>query len=119
MQKKVTARHFDLTPEIREKAESEMESLTRYFENIISAEFILDTERHRRMAELNVKVYKEMISATAETDDMYSAMDTVVEKVKGQLKKYKGKLKLKRPEKIHETEEAATRPSTNPDEVDL
>ncbi len=42
MLKKISARHFDLTDEMKEKAESELDALTRYFENIISAEFVLD-----------------------------------------------------------------------------
>jgi len=119
MQKKVTARHFDLTPEIKDHAENEMEGLTRYFENIISAEFILDMERHRRLAELKVKVYKETLSATGETDDLYASMEVAVDKVKGQLKKYKGKLKNRKPEEITETTEALTRPATNPDDIDV
>jgi ribosome-associated translation inhibitor RaiA len=50
MQKKVTARHFDLTPEMKARAEEEIDGLTRFYDRIISAEFILDTERHRRIA---------------------------------------------------------------------
>ena len=119
MQKKVTARHFDLTPEIKEKAEEEMEGLTRYFDNIITAEFILDKERHRRVAELKVKVFNQTLSGTAETDDMYASMEMAVDKVKGQLKKYKGKLKDHKPEAIAEVTEAVTKPATNPDEVDI
>ncbi|MCB2230896.1 ribosome-associated translation inhibitor RaiA [bacterium] len=119
MQKKITARHFDLTPEIREKAEEEMDGLSRFFDNIISSEFILDVERHRRIAELRVKVYKEVLSATAETDDMYASIDASIDKVKTQLKKYKGKLKDKDPGKIEKLAEERTRPSTNPDEVDV
>jgi putative sigma-54 modulation protein len=118
MQKMVTARHFDLTPEIRTHAESEMDGLTRFFENIISAEFILDMERHRRIAELRVKVYRDVLSATAETDDIYTAIDSSVDKVKTQLKKYKGKLKDKNPEKIERLQEERTRPATNPEDID-
>jgi putative sigma-54 modulation protein len=119
MQKMVTARHFDLTPEIRGRAEEEMEGLTRFFENIISAEFILDKERHRRVAELKVKVYNQTLSGTGETDDMYASIELAVHEVKGQLKKYKGKLKSRRPEEITETTEALTRPATNEEELDV
>ena len=76
MQKMVTARHFDLTPEIRAKAEDEMEGLTRFFDNIISAEFILDMERHRRIAELRVKVYKDVIAATGAAIASASTVDS-------------------------------------------
>ena len=119
MLKKISARHFDLTDEMKERAESEMDALTRYFENIISAELVLDTERHRRIAELNVKVYNNILTASADTDDMYNSISMAVDKVKTQLKKYKGKLKHKRPEAITETKDELTRPSTNVDEVDI
>ncbi|MFZ5980189.1 MAG: ribosome hibernation-promoting factor, HPF/YfiA family [Candidatus Zixiibacteriota bacterium] len=119
MLKKVTARHFDMTPEIKNKAEAEMEGLTRFFDNIISAEFILDVERHRRMAELKVKVYNSTLSGSGETDDMYNSIDTAIEKVKVQLKKHKGKLKRKDPEVIAEKTEALTKPVTDVDELDI
>ena len=119
MKKMITARHFDLTPEIREKSETEMETLTRFFDNIVSAEFILDIERHRRIAELRVKVYRELMTGTGETDDIYTAIDVAVEKVKKQLKKYKGKLKDKDPARIDRLQEEVTRPAANPDEVDM
>ena len=119
MRKMITARHFDITPEIKAKAEEEMEGLTRYFDNIISAELILDVERHRRMAELKVKVYNNTISGSGDTDDMYNSIDQAVDKVKGQLKKYKGKLKRKDPSTIKGTEEMLTQPNTDVDGVDI
>lgn len=119
MQKIITARHFDLTPEMRERAETDIDGLSRYFDNIISAELVLDTERHRRKAELRVKVYNNSITGTSETDDMYASINEAIDKVKVQLKKYKGKLKERRPEEINETIDELTRPATNPDEVDI
>ncbi len=118
MQKTITARHFDLTSEMRERAETEVEGLTRYFENIISAELVLDTERHLHKAELRVKVFNQSMSGTGETNDMYNSIAVAVDKVKGQLKKYKGKLKDRRPEEISEVIDELTRPATNVDEID-
>lgn len=118
MLKKITARHFDLTAEMKERAEEEMDRLTRYFDNIVSAELVLDTERHRHVAELRVNVYNNMITGTGDTGDMYNSITVAVDKVKVQLKKYKGKLKHKKPEEITETIDTLTRPNTNVDEVD-
>ena len=118
MQKKVTARHFDLTPEIKSKAEEEMDGLTRFFDRIISAEYVLDAERHRRLAELRVKVHGHMLSAKAETNDMITAMTGASEKVIVQLKKYKGKLKEKDASEIEEFSSERTRPDTDVDGVD-
>ena len=119
MQVKLTARHFDLTPEIRAKAEEEIEGLTRFHENIISAELILDVERHRRLAEIRVKVSRDTLTGTADSDDMYKSISLAVDKMKAQLKKHKEKLKEKDVGAITGVAESLTRPSTNPDEVDV
>jgi len=118
MQKNITARHFDLTPEMRAKAEEEMDGLTRFFDRIISAELVLDAERHRRMAELKVKVYNNTISASAESDDIIAAISAAADKVVGQLKKYKGKLKDRKPEEVTDITDNLTRPSTDVDGID-
>jgi putative sigma-54 modulation protein len=119
MQQMITARHFDLSPELRDKAEAQLEGLTRYFDNIISADLILDVERHRHKAELKVKVYKDVLASTGETDDMYNSIAAAVDKMKGQLKKYKGKLKEKKPGEVTDLTEATTRPATNDEELDI
>lgn len=116
---KITARHFDLTPQLKETIEKELEGFTKYFENIISAEAILDVEKHRQTAEIKAKVYNATINAKADSTDMYVSIEKAATKVKSQLKKYKGKLKEKHPEKIEETVESITRPQTNEDEVDV
>lgn len=118
MHKKVTARHFDLTPKVKEKAEAEMDGLTKFYDNIISVEMILDQEKHRKMAELKVKVYNSTITGTASTDNLYAAIDSAVDKVRTQLLKYKGKLKEKNPEKITQLTSNLTRPETDVDGVD-
>lgn len=118
MLKKISARHFDLTEEMKQRAEAEMDSLTRFFENIISAEMVLDAERHRRIVELNVKVYNHTLSATGESDDIYNSIDMAVDKLKTQLKKYKGKLKDKNPEAINETIDSLTRPDTDDETIE-
>ncbi len=119
MKIEITARHFDLTPQLKETIEKELAGLTRYFENIISAEAVLDVEKHRQTAEIKVKVYNSTINATADSNDMYLSIEKAATKVKSQLKKYKGKLKEKHPEKIEETMKSITKPQTNEDEVDI
>lgn len=119
MLKKISARHFDLTEDLKVKAEAEMEHLERFFDNIISAELVLDTEKHRRLAELNVKVYNSTLTASGDSDDMINSITIAVDKVKSQLKKYKGKLKDKNPEKITDVKDATTKPTTDVNEYDV
>jgi ribosomal subunit interface protein len=119
MLKKVTARHFDLTPEIKAKAEEEMDGLTRFFDRIVSAEYVLDAERHRRSAELRVNVHAQTLSGSAETDDIITAIASAADKVIIQIKKYKGKMKDKDPGEIARLSDATTSPETDVDAVDM
>ncbi len=115
----VTARHFDLTPELKDHVENEVNGLTRFFDKIISTDVILDIEKYRQFAEIRVKVYKETISGKGDSDDMYVSIEMAIDKVKRQLKKYKGKLKEKRPDEINEVVAEVTRPETDVDAVDI
>jgi len=115
----ITARHFDMTPKLKEHIEQEVTGLTRYFENIITSEVILDVEKYRQTAEIKVRVYKEIITGKADSNDMYASIEKAIDKVKKQLKKYKGKLKEKYPEEISETVRRATKPKTDDDGLDM
>jgi putative sigma-54 modulation protein len=119
MKIKLTARHFDLTPEIRAHAEEELDGLNRFFEHIISAEMTMDLARHRRLAEIKIKVARDTLSGTGESDDLNKSISLAIDKVKVQLIKYKERLKEKDVDEIAATESAMTKPSTNPDEVDV
>ena len=118
MLKTITARHFDLSNEMKTKAEAEIEGLRKFFDNIISADLVLDSEKHRKKAELKIKVYNQTLTATADTDDIYNSIDAVVVKIKGQLKKYKGKLRDKHPDEIANTVRKLTKPLTDDEEIE-
>lgn len=119
MNTNVTARHFELSDEIKSLAEENFASLQKYFDRIISCELILDVEKHRKMAEVLTKVYGQTLRATSESDDMYVSIESSFDKASAQLLKYKGKLKHKNPKEIKETADDATRPTTDVDSVDF
>lgn len=121
MQKLVSARNFDLGEKLKKHAEGEMDNLTKFFESIISCELVLaeGTKQHLRTAELKVKVYNTVINATAEANDIYSAMGEAFDRVRTQLKKHKDKLKEKDHLAITRTKTEATRPKTDVEEVDI
>lgn len=114
----VTARHFELTPEIKNLAEQNFDSLNRYFDHIISCHLILDVEKHRKLAELQIKVFGQTLRSTGETDDMFVSIESAFDKARGQLKKYKGKLKQKNPREISTAQADAAKPETDVDSVD-
>ena len=80
---------------------------------MLLTEFVLDAERHRRSAELKVKVHAQTLSAKAETDDIITAIASAADKVTSQLKKYKGKLKDRDPAEIADLAQSTTLPDTD------
>ncbi len=93
MQITITARHFELTDPIKDYAESAISGLKKYFDHIMIAEMILQVEKNRNIAELNLSVKKLTLVAKARENDMYTAIDSVVKKMERQIKKKVGKMK--------------------------
>jgi len=96
MQIRTTARHFDLTEDLKNHAQKEIRKLERYFDHIIDCHLILDSEKNRITAELTAKVYGTVLSSKHRSYDIYSSIEKVIGKMGAQLKKYKSKLKDKK-----------------------
>ncbi len=88
MELQVTARHFDLTPELKVYAESTVFPLKKYFDRIIDSHLVLDIQKRRMIAELTVDVFGQKLIAHSITDDLYVSIDGVVDKMQRQLKRY-------------------------------
>lgn len=119
MDTKITARHFELTPEIKDLAEENFESLLKYFDNIISCHLILNVEKHRKSAELQIMVYGQTLRSTEESDSLNVSIESAFDKGQSQLKKYKGKLKQKQSKKINTVRTELSKPETDVDSVDF
>ena len=98
-----TSRHYELTPVLKEYAESKIQHLTTFFDNIVNAHIIFTVEKYRQVVEVTLHVNGKDIVAHDESDDMYASVDRVAEKLERQVIKHKGKLykkKSRRPPEI-------------------
>jgi len=93
MKLRMTARHFDLSDSLRGHVESRSRQLERFFDHIIDLHWVLDTDKHRQIAELSAQVHGTVLTGRAETTDIYVSVDEVTDKMEAQLKKYKSRLK--------------------------
>ncbi|MCF7858674.1 MAG: ribosome-associated translation inhibitor RaiA [Candidatus Cloacimonetes bacterium] len=91
MQISITARHFDLTNAIRDHIYESCQKLERYFDHIITANFVLSLEKNGNKAELIVHAPKHNLICETIDKNMYLAIDNTVDKMEGQIKKLKGK----------------------------
>ena len=89
----VTGHHLEITQPIRDYLASKLERLTRHFDHVIDVNVILSVERLQRKVEANVHVRGRDLFAVSQDEDMYAAIDSLIDKLDRQIVKHKEKLK--------------------------
>ena len=92
MQLSVSGHHVDVTPPLRAYVSSKLEKIGRHFDLISDVHCILTVEKLRHKAEATVSVNGGTIYADSTEEDMYAAIDGLVDKLDRQVRKYKEKL---------------------------
>lgn len=92
MQLDVTGHHIDITAALRKYVVSKLQKIERHFVLVSDAHCILTVEKLRHKAEATVSVNGGKIYADATEEDMYAAIDGLVDKLDRQVRKYKEKL---------------------------
>lgn len=101
----ISGHHLELTPAIRDYVESKLEPIVRHFDQIVDIAVILGVERpaekdKRQKAEVNLRLKGDVIHAESHADNVYAAIDSVVEKLDRQVMKFKGRIKDYRQDSI-------------------
>lgn len=91
MQISITGHHIDVTQALKAYIENKFERLERHFDNMTNIHVILTVEKERQKAEATIHVSGGNLFADAQQDDMYAAIDSLVDKLDRQLKKHKEK----------------------------
>ena len=97
-----TARHFELTPEIRDYARKRIERLQRYLERVEEVHVVLAAEKHRRLAEVTLHARGTEIVSREESDDMQVSIDRVVDRVERQVKRLNARRNEHKPRRAAE-----------------
>lgn len=92
MQINITGHHVDLTDALRDYVNTKFERVVRHFDNMTDIHCVLTVEKLRHKAEATLLVTGARIHADAVEDDMYAAIDGLVDKLDRQVKKHKEKL---------------------------
>jgi len=94
MEVKITARHIDLSKNLKEYIEGEVERLSKIYDRTIDTHVILDKETHSQYSvEIIINVPKKQLVIKQKADDETKAIDEAMEKMVRQLRKYKEKLR--------------------------
>ncbi|SIO02320.1 putative sigma-54 modulation protein [Sulfurivirga caldicuralii] len=93
MQLEITGHHIDVTDALRDHIKSKLEKIKRHFDQVMRVHVILDSERAFKIAEATVHVAGHDFFAKDEKDDMYAAIDGMVDKLDRQIVKHKEKIR--------------------------
>ena len=92
MQLNVSGHHVEVTDSMRGYVQQKIERIERHFDIVSDVHCILSVEKLRHKAEAKVNVNGGTIYAETTEDDMYAAIDGLVDKLDRQVRKHKEKL---------------------------
>jgi putative sigma-54 modulation protein len=101
MQLNVSGHHVEVTDALRGYVESKIEKIERHFDLVSDVNCILTVEKLRHKAEATIKVNGGTIYADNTEEDMYAAIDGLVDKLDRRVRKYKEKLVDHRAREAH------------------
>ncbi len=91
MQIQLTGHHIDITESLRQYVLSKFERLERHFGRAHDAHVVLTVEKLSQKAEATIHINKGNVFADAVNEDMYAAIDSMVDKLDRQMIKHKEK----------------------------
>lgn len=100
MQLIITGKNFTLTEAIKQYAEKKLNNLKKYFDHIIEVDCIMAVEKNpaiekNQIVEVTIWANGIKLHAREASEEMYAAIDLLLEKLEKQIKRYKEKLKAR------------------------
>jgi putative sigma-54 modulation protein len=91
MQIQLSGQHIEITPALRQYVTEKLDRLARHFDHVGNVHVVLSVEKLRHKAEATIHLHRGTVFADIEAEDMYAAIDALVDKLDRQVKKQKEK----------------------------
>lgn len=93
----ISGHHLEITPALREYVLNKLERIIRHFDQVVDVQVLLSVEKNtekdkRQKAEVTVHVKGRDIFVENAHEDMYAAIDTLMDKLDRQVVKHKDKV---------------------------
>ncbi|MCS5710727.1 ribosome hibernation-promoting factor, HPF/YfiA family [Candidatus Berkiella aquae] len=93
MQINITGHHVEITPALRDYVESKLQKIERHFSHITNVYVTLTVDKKfQQKAEAKVNLARAEIHAESESENMYAAIDLLIDKLDRQVVKHKEKM---------------------------
>ncbi len=96
MQVSITGRHLDVTDSLKAHVEDKISKLKHHFDHVTNVHVILGVEKLEQKAEATVQISGATLFAEDHQEDMYAAIDNMVDKLDRQIIKHKEKISAHR-----------------------
>lgn len=93
---KITSKHLEVTPLIRERIQARLEKLSRHDIQLINPHVIIIQEKQRFKIEANIGIPGHKLFAQAKHEDLYSAINAMGQKLEKQLNRQSHKPEAQR-----------------------
>ncbi len=93
MQINISGHHVELTDPLKTYVNDKLNRLVRHFDHITSTQVTLSVEKNRQKAEATIRFSGGEIFADSIEQDMYAAIDLLIDKLDRQILKHKEKIK--------------------------
>ncbi len=91
MQVNLTGHHVEITDALRQYVLGKLERIERHYEQATSVNVILSVEKLQQKAEMTVHVAGNDLHADAVQENLYTAIDLLIDKIDRQIKRHKEK----------------------------
>jgi len=92
MNLQVSGHHLEVTPALHDYVTGKLERITRHFDNVIDVSVILSVDKLKQKAEVTVHLAGKDVYVESVDEDLYAAVDGLVDKLERQVQRYKQKL---------------------------
>jgi putative sigma-54 modulation protein len=91
MQINLTGHHVDVTDALKGYVDNKFERLARHFDHVTNAHVILSVEKLAQKAEATLHINGGNVFADSVHEDMYAAIDALIDKLDRQVLRFKEK----------------------------
>ena len=92
MQLNLTGHHVNISPALRDYVTTKLKRLERHYDHVTNTHVVLTVEKLTKKAEATVHISGGQLFADSKKDDMYAAIDDLVDKLDRQIKRHKEKV---------------------------
>lgn len=93
----ITGKQIEITDALKSYIHGGLDKVRSHFDKVIDADIVLSVQKHNHIADVHLRANGIRIHSRESSKDMYSSVDTVMERIDRQVLKYKDRINRHQP----------------------